>query len=120
MDNIALIANKNLLSSRQAFEMAGATLSSSESNESDLPRLTLSHSSLHRKRDQLRKESDKIITEEWQKKNKNSLFLLHWDEKSLKHLRQVDGSNSYMDVVLSDLITGDEKIVNIRNGQWYS
>ena len=62
MDNIALIADKNLLSSRQAVEMAGATLSSSESNESDLPRLTLSHSSLHRKRDQLRKESGKIMT----------------------------------------------------------
>ena len=113
MDNIALIADKNLLSSRQAVEMAGATLSSSESNESDLPRLTLSHSSLHRKRDQLRKESGKIITEAWQKKNENSLFLLHWDEKSLKHLRQVDGSNSYMAVVLSDLITGEEKILSI-------
>jgi len=32
MDNIALIADKNLLSSRQAVEMAGDTLSSSESN----------------------------------------------------------------------------------------
>ena len=38
---------------------------------------------------------------------------MHWDEKSLKHLRQVDGSNSYMAVVLSDLITGEEKILSI-------
>ena len=75
MDNIALIADKNLLSSRQAVEMAGATLSSSESNESDLPRLTLSHSSLHRKRDQLRKESDKIITEVWQRRMKTHFFI---------------------------------------------
>ena len=83
MDNIALIADKNLLSSRQAVEMAGATLSSSESNESDLPRLTLSHSSLHRKQDQLRKESDKIITEAWQKKNENSLFFYFTGMESL-------------------------------------
>ena len=40
MDNIALMADKNLLSSRQAVEMAGATLSSSASNECDLSRLT--------------------------------------------------------------------------------
>ena len=25
-----------------------------------------------------------------------TLFLLHWDEKSLRHLRQVDGSDSYI------------------------
>ena len=74
MDNIALIADKNILRSRQAVEMAGATLSSSASNGSDFSRLTLSHSSLHRKRDQLRIRSDKIIKEAWQKKSENTLF----------------------------------------------
>ena len=113
MDNIALMADKNLLSSRQAVEMAGATLSSSESNGSDLSRLTLSHSSLHRKRDQLRIRSDKMITEAWQKKTKNTLFLLYWDEKSLKHIRQVDGSNSYMAVGILDLFTGEEKTLSV-------
>ena len=113
MDNIALIADKNILSSRQAVEMAGATLSSSASNGCDLSRLTLSHSSLHRKRDQLRLRNDKIIKEAWQKKSENTLFLLHWDEKSLKHLRQVDGSNAYMAVVLSDLFTGEEKTLSV-------
>ena len=114
MDNIALVADKNLLSSRQAVEMAGATLSSSKSNGSVLSRrLTLSNSSLQRTRDQLRKKSDKIIKESWQKKKENKLFLLHWDEKSLKHIRQVDGSNSYMAVVLTDLFTGEEKTLSV-------
>ena len=32
---------------------------------------------------------------------------------TLRHLRQVDGSNAYMAVVLTDLFTGEEKILSI-------
>ena len=42
---------------------------------------------------------------------------MHWDEKSLRHLRQVDGSDSYMAVVLTDLHTGEEKILSILEMQ---
>ena len=38
---------------------------------------------------------------------------MHWDEKSLRHLRQVDGSDSYMAVVLTNLHNGEEKILSI-------
>ena len=31
----------------------------------------------------------------------------------MKHLRQVDGSNAYMAVVLSDLFTGEEKTLSV-------
>ena len=61
----------------------------------------------------MRLSSDKIITENWKKNNENSIFLLHWDEKSLRHLRQVDGSDSYMAVVLTNLHNGEEKILSI-------
>ena len=77
--------------------------------EEEVTRLTLSISSLSRRRDKLRISSDKIITENWKKNNVNSLFLLHWDEKTLSHFRQVDGSASYMAVVLTNLHNGEEK-----------
>ena len=114
LDNVALMADKTLTTSRTAVQMVGATLSTAnDSEEGEITRLTISHRSLHRKRDQLRLSSDKLITEKWKKKKENSLFLVHWDEKSLRHLRQVDGSDSYMAVVLTDLLTGEEKILSI-------
>ena len=54
-----------------------------------------------------------MITENWKNRKQNSLFLLHWDEKTLRHLRQVDGSHAYMAVVLTDLYTEEEKILSI-------
>ena len=114
LDNIAHMADKTFTSSRTAVQIACATLSTAgdfENNE--ISHLTVSHSTLHRKRDELRISSDKLITENWRKKKENTLFLLHWDEKTLSHLRQVDGSNAYMAVVLTDLFTGEEKILSI-------
>ena len=114
LDNIALVSDKTLTPSRTAIQIVGAALSTATtSGEGDITSLTLSHSSLHKRRDKLRLSSDKIITENWKNKKKDSLFLLHWDEKSLRHLRQVDGSDSYMAVVLTDLHTGEEKILSI-------
>ena len=114
LNNIALASDKTFTPSRTAVQIAGAALSTAmDSGESEITRLSLSHSSLHRRRDKLRLSSDKIITENWKKNNGNSLFLLHWDEKSLSHLRQVDGSDSYMAVVLTNLSNGEEKILSI-------
>ena len=75
--------------------------------------MNISHRTLHRKRDKLRLSSDKLITKNWKNRKQNSLFLLHWDEKTLRHLRQVDGSHAYMAVVLTDLHTEEEKILSI-------
>ena len=105
--NIALASDKTLTPSRTAAQIVGATLSTA-SDSAEVNRLTLSHSSLHRRRDKLRLSSDKVITENWKKNNENSIFLLHWDEKSLRHLRQVDGTDSYMAVVLTNLHNGEE------------
>ena len=112
LNNIALASDKTLTPSRTAAQIVGATLSTA-SDSAEVNRLTLSHSSLHRRRDKLRLSSDKVITENWKKNNENSIFLLHWDEKSLRHLRQVDGSDSYMAVVLTNLHNGEEKILSI-------
>ena len=112
LDNIALIADRTFTSSRKAVQIAAAAFSTG-SEKSEISRLTISHSSLHRKRDNLRISNDKLITENWRKKKEDTLFLLHWDEKTLRHLRQVDGSNAYMAVVLTDLFTGEEKILSI-------
>ena len=38
---------------------------------------------------------------------------MRWDEKTLSHFRQVDGSASYMAVVLTNLHNGEEKILAI-------
>ena len=82
LNNIALASDKTLTSSRTAAQIAGAALSTAmNTGEGKITRLTLSHSSLHRRRDKLRLSSDKIITENWKKKSEDSLFLLHWDEK---------------------------------------
>ena len=114
LDNLALMADKTLISSRTAVEIAGATLSTANNlDDCELTRLTLSHRSLHRKRDEMRLSHDQLITEAWKRNKADSKFLLHWDEKTLKQLRQVDGSNSYMAVVLTDLLTGEEKILSI-------
>ena len=114
LDNIALIADKTFTSSRNAVQIAAAALSTAgESEKDEISRLTISHRTLHRKRDKLRLSSDKLITENWKNKKQNSLFLLHWDEKTLRHLRQVDGSHAYMAVVLTDLYTEEEKILSI-------
>ena len=112
LDNIALIADKTLISSRKAVHIAAAALST-YSEKREISKLTISHRSLHRKRNNLRISNNKLITEKWRNKKENTLFLLHWDEKTLRHLRQVDGSNSYMAVVLTDLHTGEEKILSI-------
>ena len=114
LDNIALIADKTFTSSRNAVQIAAAALSTAgESEKDEISRLTISHRTLHRKRDELRLSSDKLITENWINKKQSSLFLLHWDEKTLRHLRQVDGSHAYMAVVLTDLHTEEEKILSI-------
>ena len=114
LDNVAHISDKTITTSRAAVQIVGATLSTANiSGNSELKRLSLSHSTLHRKRDSLRLSSDKLITENWIKKKEKSLFLLHWDEKSLRNFRQVDGTNSYMAVVLTDLFTGEEKVLAI-------
>ena len=114
LDNIALISDKTFTSSRVAAQISAAALSTAgESERLEISKLTMSHRTLHRKRDKLRISSDKIITENWRKSTKNHLFLLHWDEKTLRHLRQVDGSNAYMAVVLTDLMSGIEKILAI-------
>ena len=111
---MALISDKTMTTSRTAVQIVGATLSTANISEnSELKRLSVSHSTLHRKRDSLRLSSDKLITENWIKKKEKSLFLLHWDEKSLRNFRQVDGTNSYMAVVLTDLFTGEEKVLAI-------
>ena len=112
LDNIALISDKTFTSSRTAVQIAAAAFSAG-TEKSEISKLTISHSSLHRKRDHLRISNDKLITENWRKKKEHTLFLLHWDEKTLRHLRQVDGSNAYMAVVLTDLFTGEEKILSI-------
>jgi len=112
LDNIALIADKTFTSSRKVVQIVAAAFSTS-SEKSEISRLKISHSSLHRKRDDLRISNDKLITENWRKKKEDTLFLLHWDEKTLRHLRQVDGSNAYMAVILTDLFTGEEKILSI-------
>ena len=68
LNNIALASDKTLTPSRTAVQIVGATLSTaSDSEEGEVNRLTLSHSSLHRRRDKLRLSSDKIITENWKK-----------------------------------------------------
>ena len=114
LDNIALMADKTFTSSRIAVQIAAAALSTAgDSERSEISRLTISHRTLHRKRDDLRISNDKLITENWRNKKENSLFLLHWDEKTLRHLRQVDGLSAYMAVVLTDLLTGEEKILSI-------
>ena len=114
LDNLALMADKTMISSRKAVEIAGSTLSTAanDSENEDLSRLTLSHSSLHRIRDVLRLKHSGVITENWRRSKRDSKFLLHWDEKSLRHLRQVDGSNSYMAVVLTCFNRRREKFVN--------
>ena len=76
------MADKTFTSSRTAVQIACATLSTAgdfENNE--ISNLNVSHSTLHRKRDELRINSDKLITENWRKKKENTLFLLHWTRK---------------------------------------
>ena len=69
LDNVALISDKTMTTSRTAVQIVGATLSTANISEnSELKRLSLSHSTLHRKRDSLRLNSDKLITENWIKK----------------------------------------------------
>ena len=100
LDNVSLISNKTFSSNRKAVQIAAAAVSGAEGNASHLK---ISKSTLHRRRDTLRVSSDKIISTNFTKKTEGHLFLLHWDEKTLRHIRQVDGSNTYMAVVLTDL-----------------
>ena len=59
LDNIALIADKTFTSSRNAVQIAAAALSTAgESEKDEISR----HRTLHRKRDELRLSSDKLIT----------------------------------------------------------
>ena len=63
LDNIAFIADKTFTSSRNAVQIAAASLSTAGESEKDkISRLTISHRTLHRKRDKLRLSSDKLIT----------------------------------------------------------
>ena len=73
LNNIALASDKTLTPSRTAAQIVGATLSTA-SDSAEVNRLTLSHSSLHRRRDKLRLSSDKIITENWKRIMKTLYF----------------------------------------------
>ena len=76
LNNIALASDKTLTPSRTAVQIVGAALSTAmDTGEGEITRLTLSHSSLHRRRDKLRLSSDKIITENWKKNNGNSISI---------------------------------------------
>ena len=64
LKNIALASDKTLTPSRIAVQIVGAALSTAmDTGEGEITRLTLSHSSLNRRRNKLRLSSDKIITE---------------------------------------------------------
>ena len=71
---IQLLLQIKLTPSRTAAQIVGATLSTA-SDSAEVNRLTLSHSSLHRRRDKLRLSSDKIITENWKKNNENYISI---------------------------------------------
>ena len=89
LNNVALMADKNVISTRQALEIAASCLMPDTAGTSKCTpdALTMSASTLHRRRKETRSKSDEAIKELFSDKiAKETLphFLLHWMEKTWK------------------------------------
>jgi len=108
LNNVALLADKNAISSRQALEVAASSLilpdTPGTSKSTDINEITLSVSTLHRRRETLRNKSAVAIKEKFcsEIRSENAPhFLLHWDGKCMKGFKHVDKKVEKLAVVLT-------------------
>ena len=107
MEGTAHRADAETISSRKAISLVGGEFSGIGINEKDV---TLSHSSFHRQREAERTCLAKSIKSGF---DQSAWYALHWDGKKLRGMQNVDESKDHVAVVLTNLISGEEKILDI-------
>ena len=100
-------ADVETVSSRKAISLVGGVLSGIGITEDDV---TLSSRNFHRQRERRRLNLADSVK---QSLDRTAWYALHWDGKKMNGKRNVDKSKDYVAVVLTNLLTGKETILDI-------
>lgn len=112
VNNVAVAADTTVTSNRVALKIATAAVSGSMNG--NLDELVASPMTMLRRKETMREKIENEVRYDFKKEiERGDQFCVHWDEKMLKGFRHVDTSHEYMAVVLCNVMTGQDRIIDI-------